>query len=274
MRNHRNRVRFCWAALLVLMAVLGSGCGTMENGAKWGRDAIYPVQWARIPRAAGRALLDPATWVPAAGAAVFAIDDFDPKTVRWASEHNPVFGSKATAGDVSDYLRTALTVESYGTILLTPSGDQAGEWLFSKSKGLLVEGAAHAANGYVTGLGKDWVGRTRPDGSSDKSMPSGHATAAFGAARLANRNLDAIQLRPWLRTTFQAGNFAMAGATAWGRVEAERHYPSDVLVGAAVGNFITSFIHDALLNLPEDTPRRFRLDASPSRFVVGWSWSF
>jgi membrane-associated phospholipid phosphatase len=39
---------------------------------------------------------------------------------------------------------------------------------------------------------------------------------------------------------------------AWARVEARKHYPSDVLAGAALGHFLTAFIHDAFLNLPED----------------------
>ena len=36
------------------------------------------------------------------------------------------------------------------------------------------------------------------------------------------------------------------------RVEAQRHYPSDVLAGTALGHFLTAFIHDAFLNLPEN----------------------
>lgn len=246
----------------------------MESGGKWGRDALYPIQWDRIPRAAARALVDPATWLPAMGASVFAIDDFDRRVSDWAIEHTPVFGSKATAGDVSDVLRTSLVLESYATVALTPSGDQAGDWLLAKSKGLAVEAVAHLANGAATGLAKDLAGRTRPDGSSDQSMPSGHATTAFGGARLANRNLEAMNLKPWAKWSLQSGNFAMASATAWARVEAGRHYPSDVLVGAALGNFITTFIHDALMNLPEDAPDRIQLEVSPRRFALTWTCSF
>ena len=39
---------------------------------------------------------------------------------------------------------------------------------------------------------------------------------------------------------------------AWARVEGDRHYPSDVLAGAALGHFLSAFIHDAFLGLPED----------------------
>jgi hypothetical protein len=62
-------------------------------------------------------------WVPAAGALVFAIGDFDEETARWASCERPVFGSTATAQDMSSHLRDALDYEMYATLLLKPSGD-------------------------------------------------------------------------------------------------------------------------------------------------------
>jgi hypothetical protein len=42
------------------------------------------------------------------------------------------------------------------------------------------------------------------------------------------------------------------GLVAWARIEAGEHFPSDVLAGAAIGNFVTAFIHDFLLGQPED----------------------
>jgi membrane-associated phospholipid phosphatase len=50
----------------------------------------------------------------------------------------------------------------------------------------------------------------------------------------------------------QIGNVVLAGGVAWARVEGRRHYPSDVLFGAALGHFLTAFIHDAFMNLPDD----------------------
>jgi len=41
------------------------------------------------------------------------------------------------------------------------------------------------------------------------------------------------------------------------RDEAQRHYPSDALAGAAMGHFLTAFIHDAFLNLPENSDPEF-----------------
>ncbi len=41
----------------------------------------------------------------------------------------------------------------------------------------------------------------------------------------------------------------MTAATAWARIEAKRHYPTDVLAGAALGNFIGAFINDAFIGI-------------------------
>ena len=91
---------------------------------------------------------------------------------------------------------------------------------------------------------------------------------------MSNRNLDSIEIQPWLRRTFQSGNFLMAGGTAWARVEAQRHYPSDVLAGAALGNFIVTFIHDAFLNLPDKYGLSLRIEPSRQGLTVGLGWDF
>jgi len=57
---------------------------------------------------------------------------------------------------------------------------------------------------------------------------------------------------PALKPAVKAGNIVVASGVAWARVEAQRHYPSDVLAGAALAHFLTAFIHDAFLNLSED----------------------
>ncbi len=92
----------------------------------------------------------------------------------------------------------------------------------------------------------------RPDGSDDESFPSGHTSHAFAFATLANRNLDSLDYLEDVRAPLQVANTVLASGVAWARVEARKHYPSDVLFGAALGHFLTAFIHDAFLNLPED----------------------
>jgi hypothetical protein len=263
------------AALLLAVGALGLvGCSTLSNGRGWGQDAVYPVSWDRIKTAAKNAVLDPVTWGTAAGAAVFAIDDFDQRVSDWASEKTPVFGSNENADDASDTFVTLLRNETYITLVLTPSGEDPLDWSLSKARGLAVEYAAIKATDGVTGVLKSTTDRTRPDESDTRSLPSGHASSAFASLRLSNRNLDHIQMPQWARISLKTGNYLMAGATAWARVEAKQHYPSDVLAGAALGNMTTSFIHDAFMNLPEDSGFSFYIEPSPRGAFLAVSCDF
>ncbi|MHC4558641.1 MAG: phosphatase PAP2 family protein [Planctomycetota bacterium] len=247
-----NLIRSALMLLPVIISVFVAGCGTLENGRGWGQDAFFPIDSKRISRAAHNAFFDSQTLIPLAGAAVFAIDDFDERVSDWAVKHNPVFGSEDNARDASDYLKTALEVEAIATALATPSGDNPGQWAGSKLKGLGVEMVAIGATSSVTSWLKDATKRTRPDKSSDKSFPSGHTSSAFSYMTLSNRNLDSIDLPQPLRPALKVGNILLASSVAWARVEGRRHYPSDVLFGAALGYFLTAFIHDGFMNLPED----------------------
>ena len=219
----------------------------------WGDDAIWPVDGHRIVKAARDALLDPQTWIPAAGALVFAIDDWDQKVSDWAADHTPVFGSQDNARRASDDLLWVLTVEVPVTALATPSGDDAGQWALAKAKGLAVEYGALGVNGLTGEWLKDAAGRDRPNGGAGTSFPSGHSSGSFATATLSNRNLDSINMPNAMRRTFQIGNLGLAGAVAWARVEGKAHYPADVLAGAALGHFLTAFIYDAFMNLPDNS---------------------
>ena len=64
---------------------------------------------------------------------------------------------------------------------------------------------------------------------------------SFAASALASANLRAFDLSADTRWWLDAGLTAMAAGTAWARVEANEHYPVDVLVGAGLGNFIAIF---------------------------------
>ena len=238
---------------MILIVLFITGCGTLENGRGWGQDAFFPIDPERVSRAAHNAFFDSQTLIPLAGALVFAIDDFDERVSDWAVKHNPIFGSEDNARDASDYLKTTLEVEAIVTAFATPSSDIAQEWVISKSRGLGVELVASGATSSATSWLKDAADRTRPDKSNNRSFPSGHTSSAFSYMTLANRNLDSIRLPQTLKTPLKIGNTLMAMGVAWARVEGQRHYPSDVLAGAALGHFLTAFIHDAFMNLPDDS---------------------
>jgi membrane-associated phospholipid phosphatase len=239
--------------VVVLAPLFLAGCGTLENGRGWGEDALWPVDLGRIGRAGRDALLSPATWVPLAGAGVFALGDLDEHVSDWASEHHLLFSSQSGAEDAGNYLIGVLGAEALGTALATPSGDTPGDWALAKLKGGAVEAGAVVATGALTGWLKDGSNRMRPDGSDHESFPSGHSSLAFAFATLANRNLDSLDSLGDFRTPLQISNTVLASGVAWARVEAHKHHPSDVLFGTALGHFLTAFVHDAFLNLPEDS---------------------
>jgi membrane-associated phospholipid phosphatase len=120
---------------------------------------------------------------------------------------------------------------------------------------------------------KEGVGRRRPNSHSKTSFPSGHASDAAVFATLTARNLDSIDLPYAERLSLSASSYVLAGAVAWARVEGQRHYPSDVLAGAAIGHFFGVFIHDAFLGLPENGVIPF-VEVSPfqggARAEVSW----
>lgn len=279
--NRTGIIRWCsrWPGaglLLIPVMMCATGCGTLQNGRGWGQDAIYPVKWERVKQAAKNAVLDPVTWISAGGAAIFAIDDFDEKTSNWATEHTPVFGSESRAADMGEDLVNVIQAGTVATFVATPSGEEFPEWAWYKTKGGLLEFGALEAVSALTSFGKDTAGRTRPDGEDDRSFPSADSSKAFASARLSNRNLDSINMASWMRTSLKAGNIVLASGTAWSRVEGNRHYPSDVLIGACLGNMVTIFIHDAFMNLPDgkESSFSFYIEPSPRQILGGVSFEF
>ncbi len=229
-----------------------TGCGTLQNGRRWGQDAVYPVDLKKIPRVALNALIDPQTSIPTAGALVFGLTNWDKRASHWATTHTPIFGSTKNADDKGIYFEIPLHAEVFITGLATPSGEDSRTWIHSKLKGFAVEGAAELATvGATYGL-KDATSRTRPSGANTKSFPSADSASAFSSVALSNRNLDSIKLPQEVKIPLKVANIVLGTSVAWARVEAKAHYPSDVLAGAGLGNFLSITVHDAFLNVPKE----------------------
>jgi membrane-associated phospholipid phosphatase len=98
-------------------------------------------------------------------------------------------------------------------------------------------GASVLLSSAVTQVAKYSLGRKRPDAtdgvwdfapfSGSTAMWSGHSSAAFAFATSLSQEIH----NPWAT----AGLFVFATGTAWSRVYDNKHWASDVLVGAAVG---------------------------------------
>jgi hypothetical protein len=92
-----------------------------------------------------------------------------------------------------------------------------------------------AVTGLTTTSLKFLVGRTRPGGGM-RSFPSGHAATAFAAAALIDDNSGGA---------YGVAAYGLAGLTGYSRIETGRHFPSDVLAGAAIG-ILSAQILDSL----------------------------
>ncbi len=253
--------------LFVLLAAL-CGCGTLPNGREWGQDAMAPLPTLeRIGRSALHAATDPLTWAPAVGAALLQIRDSDRRVSEWALKRTPVFGSEGRAESAGAWLLTATLAEAAASTVATPGGDDLSTWCEYKLRGLEVEGVGLAVAYGIAELGKRTLRRQRPNFLDRLSFPSGHSVGAFYAATVTSKNLDSIGMPAALRLGLQAGAYATALGTAWARVEAGKHFPADVLVGAAIGHFVAAFIHDAFLGLP--LGERFSFELGLARREVG-----
>ena len=164
------------------------------------------------------------------GAGVLLADD--PHLSHETTEHPTPEAEDAAsvfrvAGDARFY--AAVTAGTLGTGLV--AGNDA---ILRTGKQLAVSGALAAAS---FGMLKFLTGRSRPDVgesaydfhplSGGGSFPSGHSAMAFAMAT----TLGDASGSPWVT----GGLYLFAAGTAWSRVYDERHWPSDVFFGAALG---------------------------------------
>ena len=237
----RRRLRVSGALCAILLM---SGC---VSGGNWGEGARWP-SGANLVAAAKSAATDPNTWVPLATAGVLLAADVDEKWSRDLAEDQKIFGGDAE--DTSDDLRDVATGAYVLTALLAPS-----DYFGDKARGLSVGAATMVVDGVLTTALKEAVGRERPDGSNDKSMPSGHASKAASRTAMAIRNLDAFDMPDWSRGLATWSLRGLALGTGLARVEAEKHHLSDVLVGYAVGQFVAHFMYEAFFEGEADGPQ-------------------
>lgn len=199
----------------------------------------------RVVNAVKSALVSPATWIPATGAAVIAATKQDKAISEYAMKHTPVFSSRDKANKASDTIKRAL---KYGAVASTIFVPMEEKWTLAGSH--LI---AHSVTRSITDTLKGISERLRPNKKDMKSMPSGHSSEAFSLAQINNINLNYYDFSPETKTILNFANYGMAASVAWARVEAGYHYPTDVLMGAALGNFVTVLTNK--LFFPEEESR-------------------
>lgn len=253
-----------WAPAVILVAVAVAGCAVAQAGSK----RFWPKKerWSSALRTAAQ---DPVTWGPAAGAAAIGLAGWDSAISDWAVREAPVFGSGADALKWSDDLRTASHLGMVATLFVVKDPDH--RWK-EAGRRLIVQHAAAVATTTVSSGIKAATDRERPDRSDRESFPSGHGSRAFSYAASARRNLADSRLNPGLQRGLDIGLLALAGGTAWARVEAGKHHPTDVLAGAALGNFLTTLINEAFLDAKPDVAVSLNLGAGHTEFIWVARW--
>ena len=260
------------ASIVPWLALLSSVTGCVSSGARdWGADATWHPPLASVRRAAVDAARDPHVWVPLIGAALFQIDGWDRKVSNWARNNTPVFGSQQSAADWSDHLRTASSVAYFATVLATPDPSDAHDWLRDKAQGVAVGLGAVAVTGLVTTGLKNAAGRTRPNGEGTQSFPSGHTSHSAVTTGLARDNLDDIDMSVGLRDALDVGADALTIGTAWARVEAGAHFPSDTLFSMALGSFVSRTFDRSFLESGSDRSVAWNVVPMPRGVQVQFS---
>ena len=270
MIDRRSAIRSVAAVSLLAAAA----CGTLRDGSRWSDHATLLPGTDRLLHAARDAALDPWTWAPLAGAGVIAAGGWDRDLSEWARRETPLFGSGKDANDAGKTLGSVTRDVWIASALATPSGDTPLAWAGDKLRGLSIEWGATLAASAATSELKGATNRDRPNGANQRSFPSSAAADAFAQNALFRENLDAIDA-PWpIDAAVRIGMGATAAGMAWSRVEAGAHYPTDVLVGAAVGNFVARFVHDAFLGLPPSIRLEAVADPAARDFAIGFSFEF
>ena len=248
------------AAAGALLLLLASGCASSNRQQRWWPDG---QSWGAALRHAARS---PATWAPAVAAAGFAATDWDAKVSDWARRETPLFGSTDGAQQATDALTVAVQLGMVVSALAAPpqerpAGGRAGRLFLEEGTVLTRSGARRGAQA------RDDPRTSQRTERAQLPLLARHCRCRLRDVR-AIRNLRGSGLSPGARTAFAVGFDALAAGTAWARVEAGSHYPSDVLAGAALGHFVSALVYDAWFGTA--SPPAVAFELSPMRHGIAF----
>ena len=151
----------------------------------------------------------------AAAAVGHSVDGSVTRTLAGSDRLGSVLHSGETLGGARMQLAGALATYTLGRITDSPRVTSVGADLIR----------AQIVTQTLTAGIKLTVGRQRPDGTQ-YSFPSGHSSVTFATATVLQRNFG------W---TVGVPAYGLAAYVAASRVQAERHFLSDITFGAAIG---------------------------------------
>lgn len=133
---------------------------------------------------------------------------------------------------------------------------------------IAVDGFASLMTCALTGVLKYSVKEERPDGSDNRSFPSGHAAISFMTATMLHKEYGET-VSPW----FSIIGYGTASAISLSRVYDNRHWCSDILAGAGIGIFSTEFSYD-LSDALFGEKHLSRVALRPGQNEYKWSFGF
>ena len=160
-------------------------------------------------------------WLAAGAAAGLAYSQ-DDKTRDYFQDRHPLGDAKNFGNFFGEgYTQAGLALAFWG------AGFLAGNQKIASTGEVLME--AEIINGISTTVFKSIVGRERPDKNGHDSFPSGHTSDSFCFAAVIDHRLGHLWGIP---------AYSLAVLTGLSRMESDRHYLSDVVMGAGLGMII------------------------------------
>ena len=202
---------------LLILVITASQCCCAQYA-----DSIAAHKSHRV----ARALAAPSTLI----AAGFAVKNWDVNIASHFRRPDNETQNPRASMHVADYSQYAPIAIAYG---LSLAGNK-GEHTFLKGTSLLIQ-SEMVMIAMVWPL-KHYTGQIRPDGGTH-SFPSGHTAQAFLAATFLHKEYG--HKSPW----YSIAGYTMASAVGMCRMISNRHWASDVLVGAGVGILSTNLVY-------------------------------
>jgi membrane-associated phospholipid phosphatase len=181
------------------------------------------------------------TVIPLAVAFVSGVSGLDHSIQQFAENDHPLFGNTSVADTKSNHFRSILKWQAIFSALLLPDSSGRYSWQhFVKSASNFIIGYSLTLN--LTYAIKHSTRRMRPDRSDRLSFPSGHTSSAVFYTMYIMNQISTLSMKKSLKHFIQFESILLAAGCGWARIEANKHYLSDVLASIAVAGSMQLFM--------------------------------
>ena len=160
-----------------------------------------------------------------AGFGALIANRFDGQIQNYTQQYGLLPDKVSQFGDLYGVMGSAVLLP-LSIIITSQAADDSNREMKEK---LEFAASALVANGVTTVVLKKLIGRERPSGLSNRSMPSGHTSQSFAVAAVVNeiygQNAGIVA-------------YLIASLVGISRINDNDHYLSDVIVGAGIGTVI------------------------------------